>query len=48
MTSTFSILVTEKANDLSFSYLEDSYEENAAIKGSEIKTFMYKVPALDY
>ncbi|CDW91451.1 UNKNOWN [Stylonychia lemnae] len=48
MTSTYSIQISEPKLFEDFSYLEDGYDEMGELQGKSIKSFVYKVPSLEY
>lgn len=48
MTSTYSIQISEPKVFQDFVLLEDGYDEMTEIQGKSIKSFLYKVPELDY
>ena len=48
LTSTYSLLVQEYPSNLEYLNLEDSYEENGEVQGTNMQVYLYKVPPLDY
>ena len=48
MTSTYTLMVSEPSKNQKFTFLDDGYDENGQLQGSNMTLYVYKVPPLEY
>jgi hypothetical protein len=48
MTSTYSLVVTETEMDQKHHSLEDGWDQNGQVRGTETQVYVYKVPPLEF